>query len=86
MRAAAAREYAPQNIRVNAVGPRFILTAMTEKHRVDPVEEQELRARHPLGRLGTPQEVAELVLWLGSPAASFVTGSFYPVDWGFLAR
>jgi len=43
-------------------------------------------ALHPLGRLGTSEEVAELVLWLSSEAASFVTGSYYPVDGGYLAR
>jgi NAD(P)-dependent dehydrogenase (short-subunit alcohol dehydrogenase family) len=45
-----------------------------------------LVALHPIGRLGTPEEVAELVIWLSSDKASFVTGSYYPIDAGYLAR
>jgi NAD(P)-dependent dehydrogenase (short-subunit alcohol dehydrogenase family) len=45
-----------------------------------------IAALHPVGRLGTAQEVAELVAWLASDAASFVTGSYYAVDGGYLAR
>jgi NAD(P)-dependent dehydrogenase (short-subunit alcohol dehydrogenase family) len=41
---------------------------------------------HPIGRLGQPEEVVELVLWLSSSKASFVTGSYYPIDGGYLAR
>jgi NAD(P)-dependent dehydrogenase (short-subunit alcohol dehydrogenase family) len=41
---------------------------------------------HPIGRLGLPEEVAELVIWLSSQRASFVTGAYYPVDGGYLAR
>ena len=41
---------------------------------------------HPIGRLGQPEEVAELVVWLASNKASFVTGAYYPVDGGYLAR
>jgi NAD(P)-dependent dehydrogenase (short-subunit alcohol dehydrogenase family) len=41
---------------------------------------------HPMGRLGEPHEVAELVLWLSSDKASFATGGYYPVDGGYLAR
>ncbi len=43
-------------------------------------------ALHPIGRLGQPEEVAELALWLSSDKASFVTGSYYPVDGGYLAQ
>ena len=41
---------------------------------------------HPIGRLGQPEEVAELVAWLSSAKASFVTGAYYPVDGGYLSR
>ena len=47
---------------------------------------QQLVGLHPIGRLGRAEEVAELVLWLSSDAASFVTGAYYPVDGGYLAQ
>lgn len=81
----AAVEYATQGIRVNAVGPAFIRTPLLTKHLT---EEQlsGIAAMHPIGRLGTSEEVAELVLWLATDKASFVTGSYYAVDGGYLAR
>jgi len=45
-----------------------------------------IAAMHPIGRLGRPEEVAELVLWLASDKASFVTGAYYAVDGGYLTR
>jgi len=76
----AALEYATQNIRVNAVGPAFIRTPL-----IAGLEDAVLPL-HPIGRLGTPEEVAELVLYLSSDRASFITGSYYPIDGGYLAR
>jgi NAD(P)-dependent dehydrogenase (short-subunit alcohol dehydrogenase family) len=81
----AALEYGAQNIRVNAVAPAFIKTPMLEKN-VPPDIVRALAGRHPIGRLGEASEVAELVLWLSSDKASFVTGAYYAVDGGYLAQ
>lgn len=81
---ASALEYAQRGIRVNAAGPGFIDTPLLKNLPQAAVDG--LAALHPVGRLGEPAEVAELVLWLSSDKASFVTGSYYPVDGGYLAR
>jgi NAD(P)-dependent dehydrogenase (short-subunit alcohol dehydrogenase family) len=80
----AAIEYASQGIRINAVGPGYIDTPLLA-HMSAEVKQQ-LVNLHPIGRLGKAEEVAELVIWLSSAKASFVTGAYYPVDGGYLAR
>lgn len=82
---AAALEYANQNIRINAVGPGYILTPLITKS-LDEATLKTLVGLHPMGRLGASEEVAELSLWLNSDKASFVTGSYYNVDGGYLAQ
>jgi NAD(P)-dependent dehydrogenase (short-subunit alcohol dehydrogenase family) len=82
----AAVEYAQAGIRINAVGPAFIKTPMIAALEENPEINQMLVALHPMGRLGQPEEVAELTLWLSSEKASFVTGCYYAVDGGYLAR
>ena len=80
----AAIEYAAQGIRINAVGPGYIDTPLLKNF--TPESKQQLAALHPIGRLGRAEEVAELVIWLSSDKASFVTGAYYSVDGGYLAK
>ena len=82
---AAALEYADKNIRINAVGPGYIVTPMLQ-NALDASAMEGLVGLHPIGRLGTSEEVAELTLWLNSDKASFVTGAYYNVDGGYLAQ
>jgi NAD(P)-dependent dehydrogenase (short-subunit alcohol dehydrogenase family) len=83
----AALEYSAKGIRINAVGPAFINTPLlSEAGMDDNVKQSVLVPMHPIGRLGESREVAELVVWLSSDKASFVTGSYYAVDGGYLAR
>ena len=81
-----ALEYASSGIRVNAIGPAFIKTPMISKLEEDAETLKMLTALHPIGRFGTPEEVAELVIWLSSKQASFVTGTYIAVDGGYLTR
>ena len=83
----AAIQYAQQDIRINAVCPGYIRTPLLERGTLsNPEREAEIVARHPVGRLGRPDEIAEAVVWLCSDAASFVTGHSFPVDGGYVAQ
>jgi 2-dehydro-3-deoxy-L-rhamnonate dehydrogenase (NAD+) len=82
---AAALDHAADGIRINAVGPTFILTELVTST-IDQEGLDALAAGHPGGRLGSAEEVAELVAWLASDAASLAQGGFYPVDGGWTAR
>jgi NAD(P)-dependent dehydrogenase (short-subunit alcohol dehydrogenase family) len=82
----AALEYATQGIRVNCVCPGYIETPMTAPGMEDPEQRAQIVARHPVARLGQPEEVAEAVVWLCSDAASFVTGHTVTVDGGYVAQ
>ena len=78
-------EYSAQGIRVNAVGPGFIKTPLIENS-LDAAMQDFLVGKHPIGRLGRPEEVAALVLFLLSDKASFITGSYHLVDGAYSAQ
>jgi NAD(P)-dependent dehydrogenase (short-subunit alcohol dehydrogenase family) len=81
---AAALEYASQGIRVNAVCPGGIRTKMFLRWlEEDPAREKLGNAAHPIGRIGEPREIGDVVTWLCSEEASFVTGAAISVDGGF---
>src|SRR5918998_248054 len=83
----AALEYAPRGVRINAVCPGTIETPMvTRMIAAGDLDADEAAANQPIGRLGTAEEMAAAVLWLCSPAASFVVGVALPVDGGYTAR
>jgi NAD(P)-dependent dehydrogenase (short-subunit alcohol dehydrogenase family) len=76
--------YAADGIRVNAVAPGWIATPLTQALQDDPARSAPILARTPMGRWGTPADVAGPVLFLASPAAAFVPGAVLPVDGGYL--
>jgi NAD(P)-dependent dehydrogenase (short-subunit alcohol dehydrogenase family) len=79
-------EWAAQGIRVNAVGPAYVATEMTRRNiAAGHVDERQIRARIPLGRLAQPSDVASAVTFLLSDAAGFITGQSLYVDGGWLA-
>nr|BAP47473.1 short-chain alcohol dehydrogenase [uncultured organism] len=81
----AAIEYATQNIRVVSVGPGFIKTPLLDKN-LDEETMKVIAGMHPVQRMGTPDEVANLITYLVSDEASFLTGGYYLVDGGYTAQ
>ena len=80
----AALDHAGDGIRVNSVGPGFVDTHMSMRDRTDEDRANIARA-HPIGRMATPNDVAELIAFLLSDRAAFITGSFHLVDGGYTA-
>jgi NAD(P)-dependent dehydrogenase (short-subunit alcohol dehydrogenase family) len=78
--------YASDQIRVNAVAPGWIATPLTQALQQDPERSAQILGRTPLGRWGQPQDIADPVLFLASPAARFITGVVLPVDGGYLIQ
>ena len=81
----AAIEYAKHGVRINSIGPGFIDTPLLSKN-LDPATLGFIAGLHPVGRLGTPEEVAALTCFLLSPEASFITGSYHLVDGAYTAQ
>lgn len=85
---AAALDYASAGIRVNAVGPGYVETPMLSRRlAAAPASVRaEIAGRHPIGRIATPEEIADAVVYLVGDGSSFITGTYLPVDGGYLAR
>jgi NAD(P)-dependent dehydrogenase (short-subunit alcohol dehydrogenase family) len=81
-----ALHFARQGVRVNALCPGFVRTSLTRLLTEDPERLRDLEARHPMGRLALPEEIAHAALFLASDEASFVTGACLPVDGGYTAQ
>ncbi len=80
-----AREWAPYNVRVNALKPGFFPTDWSMKHFIDDDRKRQILGHTPMARFGRPDELIGAVLWLVSDAATFVTGSVVSIDGGFTA-
>ena len=77
---------AREHIRVNAVCPGFTYTALTQNVTEDEQVHQKMRDLHPMGRMGQPAEIANVIAFLASEEASFVTAAAWPVDGGYTAQ
>jgi len=86
MTRALALEWAHLNIRVNAIAPTFVRTGFIQPLLDDATRREAILAATPLGRIAEPEEVADAILFLASPASAMITGTILPVDGGFLAR
>jgi NAD(P)-dependent dehydrogenase (short-subunit alcohol dehydrogenase family) len=82
---ALAIELSPLGIRVNAIGPGLIATPLNAKARENPAYMKNFEGRIPLGRIGTPEDIAPVAVFLASDMARYITGVTLPVDGGFLA-
>jgi NAD(P)-dependent dehydrogenase (short-subunit alcohol dehydrogenase family) len=80
-----ALELADKNIQVNAVAPGVVQTSMTESYFQKQSVMESLKKAHPAGRWAQPEEIANLILFLASPEADFITGATFPIDGGFMA-
>ena len=80
-----AAAWAGEGVRVNAVAPGWIATPLTQALQDDAERSRPILSRTPMGRWGTPEEVAGAIVYFASPAARFVTGAILPVDGGYLA-
>jgi 2-dehydro-3-deoxy-D-gluconate 5-dehydrogenase len=83
---AMANELAPHGITVNAIAPGYVETDNTAALRADPARYRQILERIPVGRWAVPEDLKTAVLFLASPASSYVTGAVIPVDGGWLAR
>ena len=82
----AALEYASRGIRINAVCPGWVRTPPVDRWmKRDPKVARQIISQEPIGRLGTPEEIAEMVIWLCSERATFVLGAALAIDGGYLA-
>jgi NAD(P)-dependent dehydrogenase (short-subunit alcohol dehydrogenase family) len=81
---AAALDYAAKGIRINAVAPGYVDTPLIAGR--SPNADQRIVAMHPMGRIAQPQEIAEMIAFLLSPRASFITGTVHQADGGYSAR
>ncbi len=79
-------DYAKEKIRCNCVCPALVDTPMSADAIADPVMNAAMTAAHPIGRFGTPEEVARMLLYLASDESSWVTGSIFTIDGGFTAQ
>ena len=80
-----ALDWAPHGIRVNIVGPGVTNTPMSAKSLADPAKRAKMMEKTPIGRPGSPDEIASVIAFLLSDASSFMTGAYVPVDGGTLA-
>lgn len=86
MTRALAVEWAPHRLRVNAVAPTYVRTPFIQPLLDQPELVARIEAMTPLGRLAEPEEVADAIVFLASPAAAMITGHTLPIDGGFLAQ